>query len=649
MNDKQNMGIDMWRASRPTYSGATRVVFIVGDPVAQVKAPFGLTRAFRKRGADLIVVPARVAAEDFSGFAATVERMGNADGMIVTVPHKFAARRICAEVDAPAARVGSVNLMRRRPAGGWFGTMTDGEGCLAGLRAKGFRPAGKRALLVGAGGAGIAVADALVHAGIAELGVFDVDEQRLKSLIETIRTETGITVIPATANPVGFDLVVNATLLGTAADDPLPIETNRLSPSTVVADLACGPAGYSALVRGAAARGCLTMTGDEMFDAVCNVLADFFIGEQVIDAAGLPQSAPSRVDGKTALARSSPASSGRRSGFDDDAARHLRQLLNGYQATQAIHAAAVLGVADHLTDIPASVEALAVAVHADSDSLYRCLRAIAALGVFREHEGRTFSIAPMGAWLRTDADPSVRPWAIFLAEPSRWQTWGNLVHSVRSGENAFKAIHGVDSWEYRRRHPEQAALFQAAMTANSQRIDRAIVAACDLAGRKHIGDLGGGQGSLLAAILLAQPDTAGTLFDQPHVVAAAKGILAAAGVLDRCRVVGGDLFAGVPSGCDALVLKFVLHDWSDADAIAILRSCRRACGRGDKLFVVEYLIEPPNAGLHAKMSDINMFLGPGGRERTVGEYDLLLREAGFTLKSVVPTDATVSILNAEAC
>ena len=630
------------------YSGATRVVFIVGDPVAQVKAPFGLTRTFRERGADLVVVPAQVAAEDFAGFVAAVDRMGNAEGIIVTVPHKFAAHELCAEVDAPAARVGSVNLMRRRASGGWFGTMTDGAGCIAGLRAKGFSPAGKRVLLVGAGGAGIAVADALVQAGVRELCVHDVDPRRSETLIETIHRESGATVHTAPPDPSGFDLVVNATLLGTAALDPLPVETQGLSASTAVADLACGPSGCSALVRDAAARGCLTMTGDDMFDAVCDALADFFLETRSeAPAVGIRSSSP-RGDGEN---EGSPErrTNVRLAAVPDDASAHrLRDLLNGYQATQAIHAAAVLGIADHLSDDPVPVESLARAVGADGDALYRLLRALSALDVFHEHRGRAFSIGPLGAWLRTDADPSVRPWAMFLAEPSRWQTWGHLVHSVRTGENAFRAIHGMGSWEYRRRHPEQAALFQAAMTANSRRIDRAVVEACDLGGYTHLGDIGGGQGSLLAAFLDRDTELKGTLFDQPHVVAESRGVLEAAGVLDRCRIVGGDLFGEVPSGCDAMILKFILHDWNDADAIAILRSCRRACRPGDMLLVVEYVLEPPNAGLHAKMSDLNMLLGPGGRERTAAEYEAILRQAGFALESVVPTTAIVSILRAVA-
>ena len=617
------MVVEPFGDSSPPYSGATRVVFIVGDPVAQVKAPWGLTRRFREKGADLIVVPARVAAEDFEGFVSAVERMVNAVGVIVTVPHKFAARRMCTEVDSLADRVGSVNLMRRRPAGGWFGTMTDGEACLRGLRAKGFDPVGKRALLVGAGGAGIAVADALLQSGVAELCVSEIDSTRSRHLIGTIQTRPGITLTTAAADPTGFDLVVNATLLGTSSDDPLPVDPRQLAFGAAVADLACGPGGSSSLVRAAADRGCLTMTGDELFEAICDVLADFFL-DDLMSGSG-----ESRID--------------------DDAAGRLRQLLDGYQATQSIHVAAVLGVADHLSATPVGIDALADAVNADHAALYRLLRALAALGVFREHEDRTFSIAPMGVWLRSDADPSIRHWAMFLAEPSRWATWGHLLHSVRTGENAFRTIHGIDSWEYRHRYPEQAALFQAAMTANSRRIDRVVAAACDLDGHRNLGDIGGGQGSLLAAFLRAHPDLRGMLFDQPHVVAGAKPVLDSAGVLDRCRIVGGDMFEEVPRGCDAVVMKFILHDWSDEEAIAILRSCRRALDRGARLFVVEYILEPPNAGLHAKMSDLNMLLGPGGRERTADEYNALLRAAGFSVVSVTPTAARVSILTGEAC
>jgi shikimate 5-dehydrogenase len=609
------------------YSGAMRIVFIVGEPVAQVKAPAGLTRWFRDRGHDLLVVPAQVAPADFSAFLSAAERMGNCDGVIVTSPHKFAAHAACRAVDAAAARVGSVNLMRRHPAGGWFGTMTDGQGCVLGLQARGFDPRGKRALLIGAGGAGITVADALVQAGLGALRLVDIDPSRAEAARQTLVASSGFHPSIGPADATGFDLVVNATFLGTAAADALPLDVSTLSTGAVVADLACGPGGCTALVQAAAARGCLAMTGDEMFDAMCGLLGEFFLMRTPPDAA----SAVQRQD-------------------EPLPAERLRTLLTGYQATQTIHAAAMLRVADHLDDhTPQPVEAVAAAVGVHAGALYRLLRALAALGVFHEHEGHAFTLAPLGTCLRSDVTPTLGPWARFLAEPSRWRVWGHLTESVRTGETAFAAVHGMDCWEFRRAHPEVGALFHAAMAANSAHIDQAVVSACDLTGRRHLGDIGGGRGSLMAAFLTAYPTLQGTVFDQPAVVIEAEALLTAAGVRARCRVEGGDFWVAVPEGCDALLLKFILHDWDDARALALLKRCRAAVVPGAVLFVAEYLVGPPNTGLHVKMSDLNMFLGTGGRERTEAEYAALLEAAGFRYRHAVPTRGLLSVLVAEAC
>lgn len=607
------------------YSGATRLIFIVGDPVAQVRSPQALSRWFRQGGHDLLVVPAHVAPGEFNAFLAVVERMVNVEGVIVTIPHKFAARAACHATDATAARVGSVNLMRRHPEGGWFGAMSDGLGCLMALRAMGFEPAGKRVLLIGAGGAGIAVADALVQAGIAELRLCESDPARAASALATLATGSGFQATLAAADASGCDLVLNATLLGTAPDDPLPLDPQTLEPTATVADLACGPGGSTALADTAVAQGCLAIAGAQIFEAMCPLVGTFFV----------PQSAPA------AMLPPPPR--------QQDPAAQLRHLLNGYQATQAIHAAARLGVADHLDDTePTPVEVLAMAVGAQPQALYRLMRALAALGVFREHEGQAFCLAPMGACLRSEAPDSLRPWASFLGETSRWRAWGHLAESVRTGRYAFEAVHGMDCWEYRRRHPEAAELFHAAMASNSSRIDRAVLAACDLRGRRHLGDIGGGRGSLLAEALAAHPELRGTLFDQPEVVAEAESLLAAAGVRQRCRLVGGDFFAAIPTGCDALLLKFILHDWNDEQAIELLRRCHQAVEPGALLFVVEYVVQPPNTGLHIKMSDLNMFLGTGGRERIEAEYADLLARAGFRWRRTVPTDGLVSVLVAEA-
>lgn len=612
------------------YSGATKLIFIVGDPIAQVQSPQVLSQWFRHRGHDLLVVPACVAPGEFNAFLAVVERMANVEGLIITVPHKFAAQAACRSLDAIASRVGSVNLMRRHPEGGWFGAMGDGQGCLMALRSVGFDPAGKRALLIGAGGAGVAVADALVQAGIAELRLCEVDSDRAVSALETLAANAGFQATQAAADGSGCDLVVNATLLGTDADDPLPLDALTLSPTAVVVDLACGPGGSTALTHAAATRGCQAITGDQVFSVMCGRVGEFFLPQES------PVAVPSALPCQPSPSPSPPAD-------------QLRQLLDGYQATQTIHAAARLGVADHLRETTAtSVETLAVAVGAQPEALYRLMRALAALGVFREHEGHAFSLAPMGACLRSDATRSLGAWASFLGETSRWRAWGHLAESVRTGSYAFAAVHGMDCWEYRRRHPEAGELFHAAMATQSSHGDQAVLAACDLRGRRHLGDIGGGRGSLLAAALRLHPSLQGTLVDQPELAAEAEALLTAAGVRERCRLVLGDFFGELPSGCDALMLKCILHDWDDDQAIALLRSCRRAVTVGALLFVVECLLGPANTGLQIRMSDLNMFLGTGGRERSEAEYADLLMVAGFRLRRVVPTGDRLSVLVAEA-
>lgn len=331
-----------------------------------------------------------------------------------------------------------------------------------------------------------------------------------------------------------------------------------------------------------------------------------------------------------------------RSAQDPSAA--LLRLVNGYQVTQALHVAATLGIADRLGDGPQSCEDLAVAAGADAPALYRLLRALAAVGVFREEPGRRFALTPLGAGLRADAPQPVGPWAVQVGQPYFWQTWGHLLHSVRTGENAFHALHGTGVWEYRARHPEAGVLFDAAMTALSRRVAGAVAGAYDFGPRRCVVDVGGGRGALLAAILTRHPHLRGVLFDQPLVIAGAGAVLQAAGVAERCDVVGGDFFAAVPEGGDTYVLKSVLHDWEDEPATAILRACRRAIAPDGRLLLVERVLEPPNEGAPAKLSDLNMLVAPGGRERTEEEYAALLAGAGFRLTAVLPAGGVVQLI-----
>ncbi|MEO5326579.1 methyltransferase [Mesorhizobium sp. CC13] len=258
------------------------------------------------------------------------------------------------------------------------------------------------------------------------------------------------------------------------------------------------------------------------------------------------------------------------------AAADLMQMVNGYQVSQAICVAATLGIADHLTDGPRTSDQLAAATDAHPRSLYRLLRALASIGVLHEGEGRLFSLTALGTGLRSDAEHSVAPWARMVGRAYYRDAWGELLHSVRTGENAFAHAHGTGVWQYRIDHPEESGIFDRAMSSFVPAVAAAVLAAYDFSRFDVVMDVGGGQGALIAAILARNPRQRGILFDQPMVVQGAGATLQSASVADRCQVVGGDFFASIPEGADAHMLKWILHDWDDERSIAILKTCRRA-------------------------------------------------------------------------
>jgi O-methyltransferase domain/Dimerisation domain len=299
----------------------------------------------------------------------------------------------------------------------------------------------------------------------------------------------------------------------------------------------------------------------------------------------------------------------------------LRRLVDGHQVSQAIHVAAVLGIAQRLVEGPRTSDELAESAGAHAPSLYRLLRALAAIGVFEEQDGRRFALTPLGEALRTE----VGPWAEFSGSPSVWAAWGDLLHSIRTGENAFAHVHGRDVWQHRAERPEESELFDRAMTANSRIAERALLDAYDFSRFGVVADIGGGRGALIAAILEANPAVRGILFDQAHVVEKADAI-------DRCEVLAGSFFDEVPVGADAYVLRHIVHDWEDAEAVALLRVVRAAMSPSAVVLIVERDL----ARTEAKFADLNMLVNPGGRERTSDEYAELLEEAGLRLTRVTP-------------
>lgn len=322
----------------------------------------------------------------------------------------------------------------------------------------------------------------------------------------------------------------------------------------------------------------------------------------------------------------------------------LMRLVHGYQVSQALHVAAELGIADHLKDGPKPSDALAQLCGAHPRSLYRLMRALAAVGVFHENDRMEFSLTPVGDCLRSDSASTGRPRARYVGRRGPWHAWGNLLHSIKAGEGAYPFTHGMDSWSYRKQNPDEQESYDNAMTGNSVAQARAVLEAYDFKQFDCIVDIGGGQGLLLKEILLACPNSRGILFDQPQVVASAGSLLATPQLGGRLEVVSGSFFESVPIGGDAYVMKFVLHDWDDFRATNILRTCRRAMLPAATLLVIERVIGSPNEMPEGKFSDLNMLVSHGALERTREEFKDLLSKGGFDLTEVIPTRSPVSVI-----
>lgn len=265
-------------ASIGTLSGETRVFYIVGDPIAQVKSPAAMTQAMTALGRNCVLVPMHVTPADFDRFIAGAGLARNLDGIVATVPHKFQAYAHCATATERAHFLGSANILRRNPDGGWHGEMSDGEGFVGGMRAAGCDPRGRRALLVGAGGAGSAIALALVEAGVTELAIHDTDIARRDALVARLKDRGAAAMRAGSADPGGCTLVVNATPLGMRAGDPSPVLVERLTSAMFVGDVITAPE-VTPLIAAARRLGCPTQGGGGMYAAQLDLMRDFLLGK----------------------------------------------------------------------------------------------------------------------------------------------------------------------------------------------------------------------------------------------------------------------------------------------------------------------------------------------------------------------------------
>jgi C-methyltransferase len=328
----------------------------------------------------------------------------------------------------------------------------------------------------------------------------------------------------------------------------------------------------------------------------------------------------------------------------------VMQLLSSKIAAQALSQAAELGVADQLRQGPRPVAELAASLQVSDDALYRLLRALAAVGFFAEHPGRTFSNNENSEILCTGVSGSMRGMARWWGEESSWwKAWGHLSHSLRTGRPAAEVVFGGSTFDFFGRTPRVNEIFQSAMTDFSAVAVRAVVKAYDFAAAKRVVDVGGGHGTLLSAILAATPQAEGVLFDLAEVLAGADATLEASGQLHRVEKVAGNFLEAVPADGDIYIMKHIIHDWDDARCIALLQNCRKAMKPDGRVLIVEHVITDQPESTMARLLDLEMLvMTPGGRERTDQEFRELLQKAGLKLERIIPTESPLCLLEAVA-
>jgi O-methyltransferase domain/Dimerisation domain len=320
------------------------------------------------------------------------------------------------------------------------------------------------------------------------------------------------------------------------------------------------------------------------------------------------------------------------------------QLVTSYRISQSIYVAAKLGIADLLKDGSKTSEELASITDSHAPTLYRVLRALASIGIFAEDSNGRFGLTPLATCLQTDIPNSLRASAIIRSEEVYRKPWSHLLHTVKTGETAFQHVYNMGLFDYLAQNPETAGLFDGAMTGYSTTIIDALLAAYDFSSVRQLVDIGGGQGSLIGAILQKYPTMQGILFDQASVLEGAKPLLEALGVADRCQLIAGNFFESIPDGADAYIMKNIIHDWDDEQAITILKNCRNSMAKNAKLILVESVIFPGNEPSVAKLLDLEMLVLTGGKERTEAQHQALFEASGLQLTNIIPTTSWQSII-----
>lgn len=327
------------------------------------------------------------------------------------------------------------------------------------------------------------------------------------------------------------------------------------------------------------------------------------------------------------------------------------ELIFGHMAAQTVATATRLGVADHLDPSGGDPEVLAVRIGTNPNATLRLLRALSALGVATERAPGSFQLTARGSLLRTSVAGSLHSFVSMFLDPTVVESWKHLSTSIHSGQTCFRDVFGSNFFDYLADHPDMSRTFNESMRQGTRHTATVLPDAYDFTTVGTVADVGGGDGTLLAHLLAAHPHLTGILFDTEQGSAQANERLTAAGVAERCHIVTGDFFTGIPVDADVYLLKSVLHDWDNEANTAILSNMRRVIDQDSRVLVIESVLPervdgslPPTTYL----SDLNMLINLGGRERTLEEFRYLCTQAKFALSQAraLPSPSPFSLIEA---
>jgi len=325
----------------------------------------------------------------------------------------------------------------------------------------------------------------------------------------------------------------------------------------------------------------------------------------------------------------------------------LRQLAQGFIPAKALQVVAELGIADLIADKPKTADQLSTILGVHSDSLYRLLRALASVGIFKEISHNQFENTSLSEAFRSDVSGSMRDYLVFYPDDPFMLAVTKLLDVVKTGKPSFKDVNGCEQWEYFQKHRGTAERFNKGMAVRTSQVAAAFLEAYNLSQFNTVIDVGGGLGTVLAAILNKFPQLHGCLFDQSSVIEKAKSFLEAQGVISRCNLISGTFFESVPKNFDAYLMKSIIHDWDDEKALAILKNCRAAIPKHGKLLLLEAVLGKDNAPHPDKWMDVYMMAIYGSRERTEQEFRKLLSASKFELKKVIALPGANAVIEAQ--